>query len=149
MHHPPPASPAPTGSSPPPQPATVWTAWPLPPQFSVNWPALLKPPHLGPGAAACLGRSPGGPAPRGAYRTAGARDRWTLGRGLAHQRLRASVHTPRQTQGGSWGGDGILWGLEDLMEVVAAGASSRCIIDFSQNVLSGVKSQNKVTLHVI
>lgn len=49
-----------------------------------------------------------------------------LGQGPVHQWLQASVHIPPRIQRGSWGGDGILWGLEGLMEVEAAEASSRC-----------------------
>lgn len=133
MLHPPHACPVLTGSSPPPRPVTAWTAWPLPPPSSASWLGQLKAPPQAPEAVACLGRKLGGPVHRGACRTAGARDRWMLGRDLVRQWLQASVHTPRRTQRGSLVADGTRWGPEGLMGVEAAEASSRysCSLFFS------------------
>lgn len=127
MLHPLPACPVLTGSSLPPQPVTAWIAWRLPPLSSASWPGQLKAPPQAPEVAACLGRGPEGPAPRGACRTAGVRDRLMLGRDLLHQWGQVSVLTPHQTYRGSWGVDVTHWGPEGLMGVEAAGASLRYI----------------------
>lgn len=129
-----PACPAPTGSSPPPRPATASTAWPPPPPSSASLPVPSKAPRQGPEAAACSGRSRGGPARRGACQTAGARARWMLGRGPVHQRLRASVRIPHRTRRGSSGAGGTRWGLEGLMAVEAAEDSLRWECDLLRSL---------------
>lgn len=129
-----PACPAPTGSSLLPQLVTGSTAWPPPCPSSASSPVPLKPPRPGTELAPCLGRSRGGPARRGACRTAGARGRWMPGRGPVRQRLQASVRIPHRTQPGSWEVVGTRWGLEGLMGAEAAEDSSRFICNLLRSL---------------